>query len=625
MNLFKVIILSIGLTIISSLTAQINTKVWEKDLTKQINEIGWIEQLNEGTILAAGPSGMIGIDNKTGEQKWEIKQAKSVDKTTFNRIDQTTLFTVSYNNLIGGASTLLINSKDGEIWYDSKENNLSIKGHKVDMEHQLIFFEVNKDKQKWIMCYDLITKKERWMSNVGDIKGGIIGRLLARSFIDNGPFYNNQNNVIINIDKDIFCYDINSGKEVWKYTAKKNISALLYFKDNNSLYLGVKKDEKLYVYDANTGSDITPGKLKLRGVLEKLSPYKNNQLIVTESEGFNILDPKTNNFLWSKSYKLENISEVIPHGDNFIVVAATEKETNFHYVDKNSEKIWKNNYTGYSYFNAPTEKGLFFITSEVSNILNFTDGGKIWKKTIKFRGIPAFVFDEKDNKAVFFEREKLYKVDMKSGDIEIVKEGIVLAKGFDKNGLSAEMFGDNYLISDNQHISLLSKSGDLIYSKFYNPTFGYKGFAAIGEGIAKNALGVDLDIEGSMKSFNDMKKLAKGSVSFNGSNAATQGTEKSKVVMGMYTGKSPETMTTVFEITEHSFFNTQSDENHQYIVTSDELNGTKGNKIILVNKKTGNIDKFVKIDDKTPTYIIDNVDGLIFVAENNTFLRAYSK
>jgi hypothetical protein len=53
------------------------TQVWTQDMTSALAEVGWIEQANDGHIIAAGAKGLMGIDNNTGKETWMKPELKA--------------------------------------------------------------------------------------------------------------------------------------------------------------------------------------------------------------------------------------------------------------------------------------------------------------------------------------------------------------------------------------------------------------------------------------------------------------------------------------------------------------------------------------------------------------------
>jgi hypothetical protein len=43
----------------------------------------------------------------------------------------------------------------------------------------------------------------------------------------------------------------------------------------------------------------------------------------------------------------------------------------------------------------------------------------------------------------------------------------------------------------------------------------------------------------------------------------------------------------------------------------------------MVNKGTGKIEKTIDVMDKTPNYLVDDVDSRVFINQNNELLTSY--
>jgi outer membrane protein assembly factor BamB len=578
-------------------------------------------QSNDGLIIASGAKGLLAMNNATGEIVWHNKELKAIDKNTFLNIDGLPLFYVEYVPIAGKTREIIINSSNGNIIFDTKDDGYRIKEFTMLPENGVILFELTKDKERYLMSFSLKTWEKEWLTPLGEGKGFIKSLITKRSFIDHGPYFNKENNLIIGIKNQIFAIDRSNGKIVWQHEADKRIKALVYSEANNSLYLGIKKSKTLKVLDPSSGKDITPGKLKLRGTLIDVRPDEANNLILVETEGFNIINPETNEFRWKKSFKIDFLNEVIPHEKGLIAIGKDEKDGTISLVDENGDKIWSSKVKGYSYYVTPTEKGVMYISTERSNILDFEKGKDVWDKDVKFKSIPAVTYDEKEDKVILFENKKGYKFDLNTGQIDLFAEDIALESVKKKTPLVAEYIQDaGYLLFSDQHISLLSTSGKLNYTQYYTPASSLKGFAQLATtGLA--FAGVDLDVGGAMENIEQLSSLSNGA--YRKSSDQSDGTSTESVIAGMYVGNE-QNMSTVFEVTKTRYSNSKNIKSHKFIVAkikSDTAPTKHG--IYMINKKTGAIDKRIDLLDKTPNYLIDVVDDVIFVNEKNHLITSY--
>ena len=599
-------------------------KLWEVNLNEKLYKIGWIEQTNDGLILAAGAKGLMALDNNTGVEVWHNENLKSVDKNSYLSIPELPIFYVEYTSILGKQRGVLINSSNGDILFDTKENDYKVKGFTVYPEQAMILFELVQDKTRYLMKFSLRTWKEEWMAPVGKNKENLLQKAFGGvSFVDHAPQFVQNGNMIIGIDDQIYAINPKDGSQLWQYEADKRIKALVYSAISNSIYVGVKKSNRLTILDSGSGEDITPGKLKLRGyMIDLVQDDDTDNLILVESEGFNILDPNTNTLLWKKSYKIDPLTEVIPNGTDFIAVGKGEKVSLMDRVDANGKKVWDTKIGGYAYYTSLTDKGVMYISTERSNIIDYETGKDVWKKDIKFHSIPAVTFDEQEDKVVIFENGNGYKFDLKTGDIDLFAENIDLEKVSKKTPLQAEYVNSKgYFLFTDQHVSLLAKDGKLAYTDYYEPPSSTNALIALGDFAGSAFLGVDLDIAGSIENINMLTDLSNGVYRNTlDQNGAGQNTS---VVAGLYVDDG-QAMQPVLEVTKTRYFNSKQTRDHHFLVTKikSETAPTK-HSILMVNKATGKIEKTIDVMDKTPNYLVDDVDSRVFINQNNELLTSY--
>lgn len=596
-------------------------KIWEKDLKKELHQVGWIKQSNEGNIIASGAKGFLALNSKNGEVIWHNKELKAVNKDTFLAIDGLPYIYLEYEPVVGKVRGIIMNSSTGEIIFDTKDNDYRIKGYTILKEQKVILFELLQDKEQKLMKFDIANAKVNWIVDLG--KSGFFKKLIGNSFISHGPYFTKNNDLLIGVKDKIYAINFNSGGINWQHKAKKKIKALVYTPINNSLYLGIKNSNRLKVLNPNTGEDITPSKLKLRGTLiDVVSDPKTKELIVLETEGFNILNPETNKFKWKKSFKIYFLSEVISHEKGYIAVGKNEKQSVIALVSNEGKKIWDTDIKGYAYYANPTEQGVLYISTERANILNYEKGKDVWRRDVKFKSIPAVTFDDEEQKVILFENKKGYKFDLNTGEVNLFAEDIKLDGVKRKTPLKAEYIkGEGYLLNTDQHMSLLKPNGDVKYTSYYKPASSVGGLVGVAQ-IGLNLAGVDFDIKGSIDNINMLNNLSNGA--YRTSSDQTDATKQSSEMAGLYVGDNKDNMQAVFSVTLDRYFNSKKTKDSQFIVTKIKRDDKPTiHKIIKVNKKTGAIDLEIDLLDKTPNYVIDVVDEKVFVNEKNKLISAY--
>lgn len=613
------------LMLLSFFVVKAQEKKWEINLKETLYEVGWIEQTNDGLIIASGAKGLLALDNNSGEILWHNKELKSVNKNSFLNISNLPLFYVEFNPLLGKNRGLIINSNTGAILFDTKDDNYKIKGYTLLPENGMILFELIKEKVRYVMNFSLKTWEKEWITPVGKDKSKLLKRLYQgftmSSFLSYEPQFDNQGNMIIGIDDTIYVLKISDGTIAWNYEAKNDIKALVYSSINNNLYAGIKKSNRLTIFNPATGEDITPGKLKLRGYMIDLVKGNSDDLILIETEGFNIIDPKTNEFRWKKSFKIEPLSQVINLKDGYIAIGKDEKNGVVAKVNLVGKKVWDTKIKGYSYYVTLTDKGVLYISTDRANILDYNKGNDVWKRDVKFRSIPAVTYDEDENKVILFENKKAYKFDLKTGDINLFSEDISLEKVSRKTPLEAQYIAsEGYFIFSDQNLSLLTKDGKLKYSHYFKPPSSNDALFALGN-LAGNFLGVDLDIQGSIQNINTLTDMSNGVFT---ETLDQNGVQEKTTVSGLYVGTDASNMQAVFEISNTRYYNSKNIKSHQFVVTkvTSDTAPTK-HQILMINKRTGNVDKEIDLLDKTPNYLIDQIDNRVFVNENNHLISCY--
>ena len=610
------------ITLCGSSSTWAQEKLWQVNLKEQLYEVGWIQQTNNGLIIAAGAKGLLALDNNSGEVVWHNKELKGVNKNSFQNVEGLPLFFVEYTPLAGKTRGIIMNAGTGEIVYDTQDGNYSIKTYHMLVDEACILFELSSEGDRSLMKFSLKTWQPEWTVSIGKPKGLVskLANSFGVSFIKHGPIFSQNGELIVALKSQIISLDKTTGNVLWKHDASKNIKALVYSNLNNNLYLGIKGSKKLTVFNPTSGDDITPGKLKLKGTLLDIVDDGRGNLVLVETEGFNLINPKTGELIWKKSYKIEYLDEVIPYEDGYIAIGKDEKNGSISLVSKDGRKVWDSKVKGYAYYTTPTSAGVLYISTERSNILDYSNGKDVWDKDVKFKSIPAVTYDNKESKVVLFENKKGYKFDLKTGAIELFAEGIELENVNKKTPLEAEFVKSGYFITASQHASVLTPDGKVLYTKYFDPVTSIGGLT----GIAQRGLdvaGVDIDIEGSMENLQQLKAISNGAYMQSGDQ--TDATSSTSFVVGLYVGPTGGPMTTVFEVTKTRYFNSKNARDHKFILTKQKDSEVGRNFIFMVDKTTGEIEQQIELYDKTPNYVVDEIDSRVFLNEKNHLVTGY--
>ncbi|WP_109831886.1 PQQ-binding-like beta-propeller repeat protein [Reichenbachiella versicolor] len=643
---------SLVILLVMTLNVSAQQKVWERDMTDFAYQVGWMEQTNDGTIIAAGAKGLFAMDNKTGAIKWGNETLKGVPKQSFQNIASLPIFLVdaplkgieeslsggveamkstAIDLLASGARSVIINSATGRIVYDTQETGYRIKNYRFLEDKLCLLFEMTYEGDAYIMKFDLKTRSEAWKTKIGGTAKGGLGKALntlkAGGYIKNDIMFTKSGNMVFwatNLlpseeggkNDHIVALNFETGEKAWITNPTKWIANLVYSPLNNQLYMGRALSKKLVVYDPETGKDITPDKLKLRGQLIDVIPdiEGRDNLVLVETEGFNLIDPKSNTFKWKKSFKIPGMTEVVPDPKGYIANGPTKKGSEISLVDTDGKSIWDSKVKGLSYYVTPSPKGVLYITNERSNILDYAKGKDYWKKDVKFRAIPAVAYDDKEDVVMLFENKKGYKFDLKSGDIEQFAEDVILEDVNKKTPLEAEAIDAGYFIYDDQHVSLVDRDGKLIYTSYYKPLKSLN-YLALASSVAKT-MGYDIDLEGAMENLNKLKAISAGA-------KAPMDKQGSAAKVTKQYGGSVEVdgkTAVALDISVSRFFNSQQTKESAFLTSKDDQ-GKKS--IFMIDKASGKEIGTIELIEKEPDYVIDEVDNLVFVCEKQKTIKAY--
>ncbi len=593
--------------------AQAQKKLWEIDLQESLYKVSWIEQSNDGIIIASGDKGLLGLDNNTGDIKWQHAELKAIDRQTFRLIDPLPIFLVETNlsGLPGQSRSLLINSTNGEILFDSKNEGLKIGLYHVLPQINSIVFEATQEKSNKLLLFDYTDGKIKWSIDLGE-STGLIKKIFKNQdgFLSTPPSLMHDEQMLIGEKKKITVIDYAKGSIVWSKVLPKELKALIYSSPDQKIYAGIK--EKLQIFDSKNGQDVTGSKLKLGGELRDVFINSKKQVVILDEKGFNILDPSSQRFLWKNFAQVDGLYDVIEINDAYYGIGSEEKSSVIMKVLL-GKKIWKEKLAGFAYQVLPIETGLFYLSSEKSNILRYESGAKIWKRDVKFKAIPSAAIDETSGQkeVAFYEGGSLYSFDLKSGNLHVLHEAIDFKKT--KNSIfNLEIRPQGYYIYSQQHMAFVDRKGSLAYTQNFDPVTSSTALMGLGQFGLTYVAGIDLDIQGSLSTISELQALSNGS--YYSAGDQTEG----QIDFSSFNANIGNN--TLYAFTKKRFYNATLTQDSQLIVCNMK---EEGNQIRCLDKESGKLLFKIPLEDKTPSYVTDQIDNRVFLNQKNRLVSAY--
>ena len=582
--------------------------IWEADLQDELNNVNWIEQSNDGLIIAAGDLGMIGMDPHTGDIQWKNETLKAVDRSTYQNVE---LLPFVIANYVSGAKehSVILNSTDGTILFDTGDHDAIIGTHHFLTPITSILFELRQDGRNSLLLFNYETAQVEWTLDFGDAPGFIKTGFSGVSFLRFPPSIMNDSQLLLSEKDKVSVIDYKEGKLLWSNEFDKKIQAAVYSSVDDKVYAGEKK--KLKVLQASDGKDVTSGKLKLDGELVTVFPNSNDNLIIVGAKGFSIYDPKSGDFIWKKPYSVDGMYEVLEIDGSYFAFGREEGQSTAAKVDKNGKKIWKEKISGFAYYMVPIDLGIFFLSTDKSNIISYDDGERLWKKDVKFKTIPSVDYDKKAGEVALYSNKEVYKFNLKDGNVEQLTKDLKFEKTKDVI-FQMEIRESGYFVYAPQHLSLVDRKGNIKYIDYHDPVTS-TNWLRLASDIGSDLSGYDLDIEGNLATLEAMDDLVSRGVYRTGSDQGGTQSEESTIA-------SAQAGDTGYSLAQERYQNSQQSRDAYYVLMKTE---DGSNQISMFGKDTGKIEKHIEIKDKSPSYIVDEVNQLVILNENTRNLTCY--
>ena len=251
---------------------------------------------------------------------------------------------------------------------------------------------------------------------------------------------------------------------------------------------------------------------------------------------------------------------------------------------------------------AHTPQGLLYITSEDTNIVNLENGSKVWDKHLKYKRADAVSsdYDKKNDRYLISADDELFSVDANSGSFETIAESDFEGK---EDPSSVEVRDGGILLASNQNMMMLDWQGETSWHE-YKRAPGKSAFGAILAGVT--AVATAATSATAYNSANQNRNVL--------GNYTSRGQRDANLGAGMAAASGA----SVAEMLKR-FKATSATQNSQFILTK----LADGVGLVKLNKDTGALEKEILLNDKKPTYKVDEFGGYLYYKANDKTLYAY--
>jgi outer membrane protein assembly factor BamB len=602
------------LLLLSGLTyAQVQPE-FEFQLGTTVTKIKWMQQTNTGSLVAATDLSLAGIDPKTKQITWEIKELGSASEDKFENIAGTPYFMIETAKSLGlgKPQTSIIEAETGRIVFNSNDADMKISGKRPLYHLGALLIEGTRNKRSFIALLDFSTGKERWSKDVGAAKSGLGALLNTRSIFTVPPMVDKNKNLVIIDKNNVICLNGNDGSDVWRKEFKEKIEDAMLTYDRSKLF--VTYENRVDLLGTENGTSAYGEKLlKLNGKCNGLAPYDKKSYIIKHSEGVNIIDAETGQLRWQKESSLDNINDIRLTEHGILAINNEEKSTKFYLINNEGKKVWKFELSSPAVIIEPTEKGILYFTESRANLVEYEKGKELWKRDIKIRKRPAFGFDEERNRLLVFSDDKLNAFSLADGNMSVLTEALPL-KDYDedKELATIEVRKSGYFINSLQNTSLVDFDGKVIFNHNYKEAGLSKGVRALMKGAAVAAT-----------VYSGVKTVQ--SVRFRPTTD-----EKGDLVNEGYVDENTSTYRSgaaaaagaqvLFAMANKRFTATKATKDAIFILTKFE-SGVNG--LVKVDKDSGKDLINIPFGDKDPAYIVDEAENKLYVVIKDKFIQGY--
>lgn len=601
----------------STLTAQDTKPEWSVKTGDFFSNAIFLQQSDAGTLVVSSDGGLIGIDPEKKTRIWEIPEIKGISQDQFQVLAGTQYVMVEYQKSMAIAknkTVIIVDSHTGAIAYNSKDEEIKVRNTRIIPALQGILIEGVKDSRYFIGFLDFAKSAVTWTKDFGKVKTGGFGigalkravKSYTESIFKAEPLVDPSGRLLFSNDETIYCVNGNTGATEWEKAFKDDVTAFLFSENKQQLF--VVYDDKLEMVETASGKPLYDKPLKPGGKINDIQALGNANIIM-HSDGFNIMEAD-GKFRWKKDASSGNTTSVWAVTDGFVALEQTEKGGKITKVNNDGKEMWDESLSDPIFTVLPISNGVIYITTEKANILSYEKGKDVWKKDIKIKGTPAFGVDAARKLVYVYSNDVLSMFNLNDGTYREIAPELKLKDYDDEKELAViEPRAGGIFIHTNQSIAFVKEDGQILYNKYFKEAGLSKG----ARGLLK-VLGAATSVAGTTYGLSGLGKPQDWEVKQTGANTYQVDSKQMRTGSAIADGGSA-----VFQAAQVRYFATQSAKNTVYVLSKWDA----GNGLVVSEKDSGNELKRIVLNDKTPQYVVDEADFMLYVIVDGKELRAY--
>ncbi|HPK09280.1 MAG TPA: hypothetical protein PK147_02615 [Saprospiraceae bacterium] len=632
--------------------------LWEMETGKDI----YYKQLDEGSLFVKDGKKLSLINHLTGESIWSLELEADNEVNFFDNIP------VMY---FDGKSFAIIDASSGEMIVDDQTKTEILDIHYLwDMSR--ILLELDQDGELIVYNYDMKNPKASWKAPVGEVKKSMFG--LVKRASANKPSVSKSGNLAMLDKKDLAIFDtngqlkntINFEDDVEKVAFNEGNGMLYLIEDKKTLHfinldnakeeeelklseknpsitilksnnIAIPQKKDLILFDGTNGSEINRISFddeinyayyddmsdKLFALVKKSifeisqsdgsveneiktdtdynNMYRvNDDLFVDKYGKTNVVNTERSKLMYDKNINFPHVDESIDEGRVKLFFYYGPETYQIAAVTKTGEVAWDDKVNTAD--NPRIEilsKGLLLITNKSLEFIDKKTGVSLWDSSLKVDPSFSYAVNDSTNTWIFYAKDKVYFMNEKSGRMKEPKEKIKF-KDFDYNTQQPLIIPNQKgaFIKGSNSIFVVDSRGNVTQEAHYKTTESSSGLLKIASfAVTAGAIATGNASE-VVTVYSGDKMVHKGSL-VDGIND-TWALADAKVA-------------------ERRMKQNQSSSVYPYVLAKNDDGDPE---IIIFNVDTGKEYKTISVETKSPNFIVDDIDAVVYVAEKNS-LKAF--
>lgn len=592
-------------------TQKAETPNYSYDIGGKINDMVITDG---GTVVVASNDGLAGFKPGSNDLLFKFTDYGKVKPEELTFIPNSPYLMVGQTGF--GAMTTkkaVIDFMSGEVLFSTEKNGWKMVTtcNVVMPDNKLVVTGQRRAKEKYANAYAIYDLNTGDQLAYNTFKGfqTIVGQPRLSS-----------EHLILPTQKGLIKVNVQSGAIEWE-NKLKNVGWMVMKDSELYAFVGTPNGGKTKInkIDANTGTPLWEDAKKVKGSVSNFEITDAGIAVVSDVDNSGksgvmklasgrseskiaFLSAKNGEDLWEKAPKTKGYVQHFYVMDDGILFGIYEGGINK--ISFDGQTLFKKPLkTGENILvMATTEKGLIYITSEDTNIVNLNTGEKVWEKPLKYKRADAVyhTFDKKNNRFLIGADEELYAVDATTGSVSTLAESKFDGK---EDPTGVEIRENGILITSDQNMMMLDWSGNQTWHEYHRAP-GKSAFGAI--------------LAGAMAVASATASVAASMEANRNRNSIGQYTSRGESYQRLAEGLAMASGASVAEMLKR-FKATAATENAQFILTKLD----EGVGLVKLNKDTGVKEKEIILKDKKPNYQVDEWGGYLYYQANSSTVYAY--